>query len=142
MTAGRRNMTTCSTSTHSSRALTEPYFKVRLVQMSGIWPTAPREFIVLSVRKDEGNGTVYMCSRSPTHHDIEPQSKGYVRGQVQSAATAWVTRHSQTPAALQAWAWMTSKSLCAPIQSWVARCQCSQSLEHRCSREHLTAITA
>jgi hypothetical protein len=61
----------------------EPYFKVRLVQMSGIWPTAPREFIVLSVRKDEGNGTVYMCSRSPTHHDIEPQSKGYVRGQVQ-----------------------------------------------------------
>ncbi len=62
---------------------TEPYFKVRLVQMSGIWPTAPREFIVLSVRKDESNGTVYMCSRSPTHDVIEPQSKGYVRGQVQ-----------------------------------------------------------
>ena len=61
----------------------EPYFKVRLVQMSGIWPTAPREFIVLSVRKDEADGTVYMCSRSPTHHVIEPESKGYVRGQIQ-----------------------------------------------------------
>jgi hypothetical protein len=56
-------------------------FKVRLVQMSGIWPTAPREFIVLSVRRDLPDGTVYLCSRSPTHDVIEPESKGYVRGQ-------------------------------------------------------------
>lgn len=55
-------------------------FKVRLVQMSGIWPTAPREFVVLSVRDDAPDGSVYLCTRSPSHDNIEPESKGYVRG--------------------------------------------------------------
>lgn len=58
-------------------------FKVRLVQMSGIWPTAPREFVVLSVRDDAPDGSVYLCTRSPTHNEIEPESKGYVRGMIQ-----------------------------------------------------------
>ena len=32
---------------------------------------------------DAPDGSVYLCSRSPTHDDIEPESKGYVRGAIQ-----------------------------------------------------------
>jgi hypothetical protein len=55
--------------------------RVRLFQMSGIWPTAPREFVVLSTRKNLPDGSCLVCTRSPVNNlEIQAETKGYVRG--------------------------------------------------------------
>ena len=58
--------------------------RVRLFQMSGIWPTAPREFVVLSTRKSLPDGSCLVCTRSPKNNlEIQEQTKGYVRSSFQ-----------------------------------------------------------
>ncbi len=75
---------------------------VRLVQMKGIWPTAPREFVLLSSWAELSDGSLLIFSRSPAPEEtgaaatrsktgslnplaaalMETPSKGYVRGSV------------------------------------------------------------
>jgi len=43
---------------------------VRLVQMKGIWPTAPREFILLSSWAELSDGSLLIFSKSPDADDI------------------------------------------------------------------------
>jgi len=43
---------------------------VRLVQMKGIWPTAPREFVLLSSWAELADGSLVIFSKSPDADDI------------------------------------------------------------------------
>jgi hypothetical protein len=81
---------------------------VRLVQMKGIWPTAPREFLLCSSWVENEDGSLLIFSRSPTD-ETQKQSKGYVRGFIAVSgyhvqpyeSYAKAGKEAQRPAALQ-----------------------------------------
>ena len=57
---------------------------LRLIQMKGIWPTAPREFLMLSSIVDLEDGSSLIFSRS-VNESVKPQTKSYVRGFIQTS---------------------------------------------------------
>lgn len=55
---------------------------VRRVCFKGIWPTAPRDFVVCTTWVQRPDGSILVVSRSASD-DYCPQQKGYVRGFIQ-----------------------------------------------------------
>jgi hypothetical protein len=51
------------------------------MRFKGIWPTAPRDFIVLTTWREDADGSFYVSSRSAPDEYCPPKSD-YVRGNI------------------------------------------------------------
>ena len=59
---------------------------MRRMAFKAIWPTAPREFMICSTWEEQPDGSLLVCTRSPSEQvseDILPPAEGYVRGRLQ-----------------------------------------------------------
>jgi hypothetical protein len=54
---------------------------VRRMRCKPVWPTAPRDFVVLTTWAASGDGSALVCTRSAPN-DVFPPEPGYVRGTV------------------------------------------------------------
>jgi hypothetical protein len=52
------------------------------MSFKAIWPTAPRDFLVLTTWAEQDDGSIIISVRSPPNNDTFPLQKGYVRGYI------------------------------------------------------------